>query len=236
MEDLPPELNDIVIEEAKRRGLACAIAIDAHNCIEGAFNFDTVAAPTKKAIANVLGDAASYERLRFEVGAAKVTPKEFGVKEGMGPGGISVIIVNVGDKKTAYVTIDGNNMVPNLRERILSDLQKLGVDNGEVFTTDTHIVNAVVMTKRGYHPIGEMIDHEKLIAYVRTAAEEALRTLEPAEASWRQEEASGIKTIGEKQINALSMVADRAAIRAKKSSVIIFPALGMLTIVLLALL
>ena len=37
----------------------------------------------------------------------------------MGTGGITAIVVEVEKQKTAYVIIDGNNMIPNLREKIL---------------------------------------------------------------------------------------------------------------------
>ena len=43
MEDLPPELNETVVHEAKKRGLASAAVIDAHNSIEGPFDPGKVA-------------------------------------------------------------------------------------------------------------------------------------------------------------------------------------------------
>jgi len=234
MEDLPLELNDIVIQEARRKGFTWAVAIDAHNSIEGPFNPDKAIDPIKKAVTAVLEEAVVCERSQFEVGAAKVIPKEFGVEEGMGPGGISVIIIKVSDQKTAYVTIDGNNMVPNLREKILSSLQELGVSNGEILTTDTHIVSGVVKADRGYYPIGEIIDHNKLIEYIKMATMEALKNLEPAETSWRREDIR-VKIIGERQIDNLCLLVDKAAKKAKRSSAFIFPTLSLFLILLLVL-
>ena len=40
----------------------------------------------------------------------------------MGTGGITVIVVQVENRKTTYVIIDGNNMIPGLREKLLSAL------------------------------------------------------------------------------------------------------------------
>ena len=34
----------------------------------------------------------------------------------------------------------------------------------EVFTTDTHAVSAVVVGPRGYHPVGEAMNPDRLIA------------------------------------------------------------------------
>ena len=78
------------------------------------------------------------------VGAATVFPKEFTLKDGMGTGGITAIVVQVEKQKTAYVVIDGNNMISGLREKILAALTSVGFDESEVFTTDTHAVSAIV--------------------------------------------------------------------------------------------
>ena len=74
----------------------------------------------------------------FSVGSHTVFPLEFNLKAGMGAGGITAIVVQVENQKTAYVVIDGNNMVPGLREKILDNLAELGFEASEVFTTDTH--------------------------------------------------------------------------------------------------
>ena len=74
----------------------------------------------------------------------------------MGAGGITAIVVEVENQKTAYVVIDGNNMMPGLREKILTWLAALGFEESEVFTTDTHTVSALVTGSRGYHPVGAL--------------------------------------------------------------------------------
>ena len=61
----------------------------------------------------------------------------------MGTGGITAIVVQVDKQKTAYVVIDGNNMISGLREKILAALTSVGFDESEVFTTDTHAVSAL---------------------------------------------------------------------------------------------
>ena len=78
----------------------------------------------------------------------------------MGTGGITAIVVQVEKQKTAYVVIDGNNMISGLREKILAALTSVGFGESEVFTTDTHAVSAIVTGRRGYHPVGEVMSHE----------------------------------------------------------------------------
>jgi len=236
MEDLPPDLDSFIISEAQKHGLSTTICVDAHNSIQGPFNVNAAINPLKEAVAVCLEKVTRHKSESFEVGAAKVVPKEFGLREGMGPGGIVVTAIKTGKQTTAYVTIDGNNMVSGLREKILSALSEVGVDDGEVFTTDTHVVNAVVLNARGYHPIGEAIDRETLIKYVKQAAANALANLEPAEASWRTENVLGVRVIGEKQVEALCMLVDKATQRAKKMAISIFPIAGVILVALLLLL
>jgi len=231
MEDLPQELDSFIVKEAEKQGLS-ALIIDAHNSIEGPFNVDEAVVSLRKASAASLKKALSYERSSFEVGAATVVPKEFTVEEGMGPGGISVIAIKVNDQKVAYVTIDGNNMVSGLREKILSALGEIGFVDGEVLTTDTHVVCGVVLTARGYHPIGEVIDQSKLISYIRQTAVNALDNLEPAEVSWRTETIPNINVIGEKQIEELCLIADETAKQAKRLAVSLFPVASLLLFLL----
>jgi putative membrane protein len=226
MEDLPPELNALIVEAARKNGFSTAIPVDAHNSIEGPFKIDEATKPLKEAALISLEEVSRLRTAKFEVGAARVVPIEFSLQEGMGPGGIAALVVRVGHQTTAYITIDGNNMISGLREKILEALTEVGVDEGEVFTTDTHEVNAVVLNARGYHPVGEAMDQERLINYVKQTAKDALANLEPSEVAWGTEMVSGVKVIGEKQIEALSILLDKSIKRAKKLAISVFPIAG----------
>jgi predicted neutral ceramidase superfamily lipid hydrolase len=236
MEDLPSDLDSFIVSEAQKHGLSTAICVDAHNSIQGPFNISAAINPLKEAVAICLEKVANQKSESFDVGTAKVVPKEFGLREGMGPGGIVVTAIKTGNQTTAYVTIDGNNMISGLREKILLALSEVGINDGEVFTTDTHAVNAVILNTRGYHPIGEAMDQETLIKYIKQAATNALANLEPAEASWRTENVLGVRVIGEKQVEAMCMLADKAIQRAKRLAVSIFPLAGLVLAALLLLL
>lgn len=236
MEDLPQRLASSIVGEAENRGLTSTIVVDAHNSINGPFELDEAIQSLRKVAVTSLEEALSAKRSSFEVGAAKVVPKEFSVKEGMGPGGISVIVTKVGDQKTAYVTIDGNNMMSGLREKILAMLQEIGIVDGEVLTTDTHVVTGVVPTARGYYPIGEVIDHTKLISYIREAAAKALDDLKPAEVSRLTGTVPNVKVIGERPIADLCLLVDESMKQAKRLAVSLFSAAAILLIGLLVLL
>jgi len=236
MEDLPLELNDIIIQEAAKLGFSWAITVDAHNSIDGSFTMDRIISLIREVALLALKRARNLKHVRsfMKVGAGKVVPKDLGLKEGMGPGGITAVVIEVEGQKTAYVTIDGNNMVSGLREKILADLKKIGIDNGEVFTTDTHVVNAVVLTERGYHPVGEISGQDKIVNYVRCAVSNALKKMDQAEAAWDRVLIRGVKVIGEKQINELSLLTDKVSNKAKKYSGI-FPFFAFILMILFTL-
>jgi putative membrane protein len=141
----------------------------------------------------------------------------------MGPSGITVIVTEVDGRKAAYVTIDGNNMVSGLRDKILSAIKELGIDDGEILTTDTHSVCGMIRSTRGYNLVGEAIDHQKLIAQIKEAASIALINMEPATTSWRTEIIPKVKIIGEQQITELTVLADRTTERVKRVAVVLFP-------------
>jgi len=234
MEDLPPELDLMIVKEAEKRGLSSAIVVDAHNSIEGPCAKE--AAPLfRRAAITSLEKALSLHRSPFEVGVAKVLLEGVSVADGMGPGGIIALVIKVGEQKTAYITIDGNNMLSGLREKILLELREIGVTDGEVLTTDTHVVNGITVSKRGYHPLGEAMDQEGFINSVRQATATALRNMEPVEASWFTTSAPNIKVIGEKQVRTLCLIADETTKQAKKLALSLLPMAGILLTVLLAL-
>lgn len=235
-EDLPQELGLFILKETKKRGLSTAFIVNAHNSINGILDMNKSTELLEKAALASLEKALSHKRAPFEIGAAKTIPNDFSVKNGMGPGGISTVVMKVGDQKIAYVIIDGNNMVTGLREKILSALKKMGIDDGEVLTTDTHVVSGVVLNSRGYHPVGEVMDHRKLLGYIKQTTLKALNDLEPAEVAWRTETISNVKVMGETQIKALSSVAEKATKRAKQVAIMLFPAVGALLTTLLVIL
>ncbi len=233
MEDLPPELDAAIIEAAKKNGFSTAVAVDAHNCINGPFRIEDSLMPLQEAALACLEKASKLRSVDLEVGVSRVHPKQYALKEGMGPGGVAVLVVRTGDKTTGYVTIDGNNMITGLREEILLALSELGISEGEVFTTDTHAVNAVVMNARGYHPVGEAMDHAVLTDYVKEAAKDALKNLEPAQAAWSVGVVPNVKVIGEQQIAAMSTLLDKAMRRARNLAILVFPLVAVLLVALL---
>jgi len=235
-EDLPQEIGSFVRNEARKHGLKDAIVINAHNSITANTDLEESLDTLKDTASKCLNTAVSSAPKPFEVGAATVYPKEFTLKDGMGPGGITAIAVKVAEQKTAYVIIDGNNMISGLREKVLLALASIGFSKSEVFTTDTHAVNAVVLGRRGYHPVGESMSHDTLIGYIKDAASMAMSRLEPCKSGSLTITVPKVRVIGQARIHAMSTLVDMALRRAKEVVVPIFGLEGILLILLLAVL
>ena len=234
-EDLPQELGRIVAEEAKKLGLLNALVVNCHNCLTNVVDTDEHLDELQRAASKCLQKAVALPTKPFSVGSHTVFPPEFNLKAGMGAGGITAIAVQVEKQKTAYVVIDGNNMVPGLREKILDNLAGLGFDASEVFTTDTHAVTASITGRQGYHPVGEVMDQTLLIQYIAEAAKKAEANLEGCRAGCRTFIVPHVRVIGEERLKSITTLVDKAIVKAKHIVAPIFGAEELVLILLLLL-
>jgi putative membrane protein len=185
--------------------------------------------------AECLQKAVDLPTKTFLVGAATVYPKEFSLKDGLGTGGITAIVVKVENQKTVYVVIDGNNMIAGLREKILAALTLVGFDEREVFTTDTHAVTALVTSRQGYHPVGEAMDQEVLVRIVCDLAKKALGNLEASKAGYLHLVVPQVRVIGEERLKSITTLVDKTIQRAKKTVIPVFGAEALILLLLLLL-
>jgi len=239
MEDLPFELGVEIVEVGKALGAEDVVVIDAHNSI-GSTGEVPILLPEqlsdlKSAAESAIRAAAKSSRTGFKFGASRVIPKEFGLREGLGPGGIAVTVVEAEHQKVAYVTFDGNNMVRGLREEIRGALKDM-VDDSEVLTTDTHVVNAISTIERGYNPVGEMGSRELLLSYVRRCALEALSRLEESQFAYCRINVPGVLVIGEEKLRSLSLLVDSSIALLKRLTILVYgPTLALTTLMFLLL-
>jgi len=235
-EDLPQELGSIVREEAEKLGLASSVVVNAHNSLTENTQIEASLETLRGVASRCLQKAVAQRVYPFQVGSATIHPSEFSLKDGMGTGGITAIVVSVAQQKVAYIVIDGNNMVSGLREKILSALDSGGFQMSEVFTTDTHAVSAVVVGPRGYHPVGEAIDPTRLITTIQEVTQNAENNLETCKAGYLSLTVPKVRVIGGECLESISLLVDKTIQKAKHIIVPIFAVEGLLLILLLALL
>jgi len=175
--------------EARTDGIEDVMLADAHNSNNGLDGPDlghvTPGSSRSFDMISAAGDAgdrlAAAHRDDLAVGVGHVET-QWDPEEGIGPLGVRVMVTEVDGQRTAYVLVDGNNMEPGLRGEIVDALD---VDEAEVLTTDTHIVNTV----EAENQVGDELDWETLIDVVERATEAAVADLAPAEVGMATERA-----------------------------------------------
>lgn len=234
MEDISLEVSLSLIDAIKSRFGTEITVIDGHNCLGEDSPFIV---PGSKLASQLLidGEKAIEEiqekkNSELKIGTHRLYP-DIKKEEGMGECGIAVLLVEVAGQRTAYVLFDSNNMITGLREKIIQNIQE--VDEIEVMTSDTHTVNALGPSRSGYHPIGEVIDHQKIISYVQEVISQASKNIEEVEVGVIQGNLENVKVIGDRGFENLLEGVARAAHIAKTTFPIIFFVLYLVSIVFL---
>jgi putative membrane protein len=200
-DDIPDTVKDRIRDAAQKLGLTAVIA-DAHNCLDNDdFLSDADTQNLVAAAGEAMRKAQGSSADPFKVGFSRVRPSEWGPDEGMGPCGIGALVVETPAGRNAYIVFDSNNIIQGFREEALTHVASLGFVEAEVMSSDTHIVNAIGATDRGYHPAGEAMEHDKVLQYVGEALKSAVLT--PAEVSHNRIALDEVSIIGLKGIGVL---------------------------------
>jgi len=112
-------------------------------------------------------------------------------------------------------------MVKDLREEILTEVKALGFADGEVLTTDTHMVNGIVSAPLGYYPIGAVVSGRSLLSEVSLACKEAIADLEPCEVGTLIKKME-VTTLGSKSLKRVMTVMYKIS---KLTAIALFPML-----------
>lgn len=151
MEDLPQVISHIASHYD-------AIVVDPHNSYSEGFSGlteDDVALITE-AISIAVKNSNKICG-KFMIGFKRIVPASYGLSDGVGIGGFSLIGLAISGKKIALAVIDGNNALPTVRDAVVESLRSEGWDTVELLTTDTHMVNGISLGGKGYYAIGEKI-------------------------------------------------------------------------------
>ncbi|TRO57916.1 DUF2070 family protein [Candidatus Bathyarchaeota archaeon] len=177
MEDIPIELGKEIESKAKNKFKHVGI-IDSHNCINDARMFVEEELNDLRSAAYQAIESSSATEKKVEMGVAKHNFENIDPRQGVGPGGMRVFLFKNFDQLIAYIIIDANNMIKGLREKILTSLNEIGINGGEIMTTDTHVVNGLVRAKLGYYPFGEMLNQDNIVDSIKKTVKDAQENLE----------------------------------------------------------
>lgn len=200
-------------------GIAIA---DAHNCINddavSVMRGDPDASEYVGTISAAVFSSVNEKRSQLEIGIFTVYPDDITRKEGIGPGGVTVLILKTANQEMALVSVDGNNVQPGFREDVISILKTQGFDSVEMTTTDTHVVNAISLSSRGYPPVGRNKPVETL-EHIGIAATKARENIRPVSVGLGFGKVDNIRTFGEKGFDILTQDVAEAAGIAKRMGI-----------------
>jgi putative membrane protein len=196
--------------------------VDAHNCIdETAISIvqgDPEAGEYVGTVSGAVFSTINESKTRLQFGLHQVFPDNISQKEGIGPGGVIAVVLKQNESEMVLISIDGNNMEPGFREKIQSLLKSQGFDKVEAVTTDTHVVNAISLSSKGYPPIGRNKPNETL-EHIVTASLKARERIQPVKVGMGFGMANGLRTFGEKGFDILTQNIAEAAGIAKKEGI-----------------
>ncbi len=145
-----------------------AVVVDAHN------NFDdnalplTLSAHEINIIKKELKELKADEPIKMGFASSRIQGRS------IGPGGIRAVVFEYGNRRIAYILLDGNNIKKGLRERIRAEALKI-VDEAEIFSTDNHIVNYNFLD---LNPVGDKDSWDLLIGKIISTLKKAMENIE----------------------------------------------------------
>jgi len=160
-DDLEPTIIDEAVSAARELGVELML-VDAHNSIGGE-NCQQPNVDWRRLFSDIKGSPEE----EFEVGVAHSSELHFEHGSDISDGGITVLVFRRQKSINALITSDSNNAVLGLRQMIIDELKKEGVDLIELCTSDTHNSAARQLTSRGYRALGEDTNREALIATIK---------------------------------------------------------------------
>ncbi|MEM4316106.1 MAG: DUF2070 family protein [Nitrososphaerota archaeon] len=176
MEDLPSEIAD---------GGDDLIPVDTHNCFDHGYRaLDRESIEKLKELVIHLKSNNGAEAEELRVGFYRAVPSKLGLAEGMGPGGVSCLVIGGEKAEAAVVVADANNAVPWVRDLVMEVAARHGIGEAELCTTDTHCVNAVSLGGKGYHPLGEVVPREVLESIFEKVISGAVADMSRAEVAY----------------------------------------------------
>ncbi len=208
-DDLPSELLQTIRGKAEMKGFTI-IVIDSHNSIqlENELTPEDVES-LEEAAMEALYEAAEKPQHSFKTGFSRIIPKEWDNNVGMGGSGIAALtLILQNGLKFTYIVFDGNNMKKGLKEKIHRVGAKI-VDDLVVMTSDTHVVNALGATSRGYYPVGEKMNEDRILFYVKEIIVSSIEKQEISKLYYGRSEIPDVTVLGKGGLDKLAYTAEK---------------------------
>ncbi|MDE1856663.1 MAG: DUF2070 family protein [Candidatus Micrarchaeota archaeon] len=183
-EDLDPDVG-IMFKKLLNDKLGKAILVDAHNSrLESAsaeelagVKFDSKVMNEYMGAIGMMGGGRGHSSKRVMLGTASIDLySRLGPLSDIGPGSVNVAIFMFNSSKRAIIEFNSNNMLPSVRNAIVSRLKKVYGIDAELYTTDTHCINS--LGRDVSNVLGRSTSTAKLLGIVEEAVGNALKNAE----------------------------------------------------------
>ncbi|MDI9643778.1 MAG: DUF2070 family protein [Candidatus Verstraetearchaeota archaeon] len=222
-EDLPYEINEICLKKMREFGYSDGIVVDAHNSMEATYepltseDCSNIVMALERALEGISPNG------KLSAGFAQLKLEEFSRREGIGEGGIMALVTEVDGRKSAFVSIDGNNMISGLREKILAKLRVAGYEVSEVATTDTHVVTGTT-GGQGYFILGKAIPEAIILEKVLQAVRLAESNRSDCLVDFSKTRVESVHLLGEEGLKVLWRTTEKTIVSAKRNLIILLGA------------
>ena len=200
-EDLDFSIGMTIMAEGHRWFPHVAV-VDAHNCMTDLSSPVLLATLTateyQQASMEAMDRCRTTPLYPFRIGVSHHT-LPFSRVQGFGDLGVQVLVVETDGQRTAYILIDGNNMAEGMREVLLEEVLKV-VDQAELMTTDSHVVNTIT----GKNPVGMHVGAPEFLPHVMQALQAALDDFTPSEVAGNTARCEHIVVFGSNRISQLA--------------------------------
>lgn len=204
-EDMDYSIGRIIMGES--RGKYDNIGfVDAHNCMheKGHIIYPSTEEGNEFITGgtNAMQSMLEEEMYSLRVGVSSVK-LPYTRDQGFGDMELITMVTEVEGIKTAYVLFDGNNVKAGVRDILRDAVLKAGVDEAEIMSTDTHIVNSL----SGTNPVGKVVSADEILPYVLKTVNEAVEDLDSAEVGAVTELCENVEVFGPGKITQITALA-----------------------------
>jgi len=221
-EDLPEYVNTFCMEKIVKKGYSDGAVIDAHNSMVA--NFTELTEEDRQNIAisleDVLNQAKAGGKGILKAGFSNVGLEGYSIKDGIGQAGIMAMVTEVNNVKGAFVSVDGNNMIVGLRDKIKDALDAVGFRLAEITTTDTHVVTGHT-SGEGYFPLGKAIPEKYLIEKIVEAVGKADSRKAECSVKFSKRKVEGVYLLGDRGLENLWKVTNDSFRVAKRGVLVL---------------
>jgi putative membrane protein len=194
MEDIPNYMKKEIEQYAKNRNYVRILIVDCHNAMGEEISKQD-GEDMLKAAKSCLDSLITKDNHPIEFGYANSDSMDVWTED-LAMGGVGVVCLKINDKKFFLGWADANNMENGVREKIVENFAKHGLQLLEICTSDTHYAPVKARNRNGYYQLGLITSSDKLTKWFLEIAYNAESKVSSAKFEILENEAD-VKVMGQ---------------------------------------